>query len=410
MNKTAQKYIKISLILIILVTLTSFSGCTDIEYPDKQAEIADTTDTDIATPYNNTTPISDNESQKNITPVIVLQAEDISVDIVPTWIFYKYRIDNEGEYLILKLHIANDGETDFNYDMKNLRLKVGSSEVSPVDFDPATIRDDSTDTKRMKAEWGTMVNSTDVSSGESLDTFVAFRISGNPKTGKLIHKGTPEFDVSISDGLTAINAVRKVDYSGILGVLPFQDSNLGVPTDDLSRIYSYGRGFVHFNYINDDVLDSYLGWARFDDIRVTDLGYFITVEHTTEGTDGFLGIEAIIPKMPEDDGEGPVEKPEHKRIVITDSEGEQMESRTYGYNRIFVADEGKYKYIDLGDHAKEEKRDSVEGATLVRLVFYNLWNDEPKEYLTNIRHDIILDDEDDIVLLAESTRQTISRP
>lgn len=406
MNKTAQKYIKISLVLIILVTLTAFSGCTDIEYPGKQAEIADI---DTTTSDENATTTSGNETPDDSTPAIVLQAEDISVDIVPTWIFYKYRIDNEGEYLILKLHIANDGEADFNYDMKNLRLKVGSNEVSPVYFDPATIRDDSIDTKRMKAGWGTMVNSTDVPSGDSLDTFAAFRISGNHKTGKLIHKGTPEFDVSISDGLTAINAVRKMDYLEIFGVLPFQDVNMATPTDDLSKIYSYGRGFVHFNYISDDVLDSYMGWARFDDIRVTDLGYFITAEHTTEDADGYLDVEAIIPKIPEDDGEGPVEKPKAKRIVITDSEGEQIGSRTYGYHRIFVADEGKYNYNDLGDHAKEEKRDSVEGATLVRLVFYNLWNDEPKEYMTNIRHDIILDDEDDVVLLAESTRQSISR-
>lgn len=407
MNKTAHKCIKTSLILIILVTLTVFSGCTDFEYPGKQA---DTTDTDVAIPENNTTAMSGNETPDDATPKVVLQSEDISVDIVPTWVFYKYRTDNEGEYLILKLHITNDGEVDFNYDMQNLRFKVGNNEVSPVDFDPATIREDSADTKRMKAGWGTMVNSTGVPSGDSLDTFVAFMISGNHKTGKLIHKGTPEFDVSISDGLTAINAVRKVDYSEIFGVLPFQDANLATPTDDLSKIYAYGRGFVHFNYISDDVLDSYMGWARFDDIRVTDLGYFITAEHTTEGADGSLGVEAIIPKIPEDDGEGLIEKPKAKRIVITDSEGEQIGSRTYGYNRIFVADEGKYNYNDLGDHAKEEKRDSVEGATLVRMVFYNLWNDEPKEYLTNIRHDIILDDEDDIVLLAESTRQSISRP
>lgn len=402
MSEIAHKYMKISFVLVILITLTLFSGCTDIGDPGKQAEIADI---DTAT---NATTTSDNETPDDSPPAVVLQSKDISVDIVPTWVYYKYRMDNEGEYLILKLHIENDGETDFNYDMKNLRLKVGDSEVSPVDFDPATIREDSADTTRMKTGWGTMVNSTGVHSGDSLDTFVAFKISGNPKTGKLIHKGTPEFDVSISDGLTAINAVRKVDYSEIFGVLPFQDANVLTPTNDLTKIYSYGRGFVHFNYISDAVLDSYMGWARFDDIRVTDLGYFITAEKTTGSTNGSLDVEAVIPKIPEDDGKGPVEKPEPKRIVITDSEGKQVGSRTYGYNRIFVADKGKYS--DLGDHAKEEKRDSVEGVTLVRVVFYNLWNDEPKEYLTNIRHDIILDDEDNVVLLAESTRQSISRP
>ncbi len=402
MSEIAHKYTKISFVLIILLTLTLFSGCIDIGYPGKQANIADI---DTATPDENATTSPGNETPDDSPPAVVLQSEDISVDIVPTWVFYKYRMDHEGEYLILKMHITNDGEVDFNYDMKNLRLKVGNSEVSPVEFDPAGVKDDSADTTRMKTGWGTIVNSTDVPAGDSLDTFAAFIITGNPKTGKLIHKGTPEFDVSISDGLTAINAVRKTDYSEIFGVLPFQDAKLVTPTNDLSKIYSYGNGFVHFNYISDNVLESYMEWARFDDIRVTDLGYFITAEKTDS-----LNVEAIIPKIPEDDGEGLIEKPEPKRIVITNSEGKQVGSRTYGYNRIFIADEGKYNYNDLGDHAREEITDSVEGATLVRTVFYNLWNDEPKEYVTKIRHDIILDGEDEIVLLAESTRQSISRP